>query len=133
MRTMTAETPDDAAVQAPATDGQQDAEALAARNFAAFVGMVEDGQLNADLSDELRLIAKTLRDHVNAFGGKPKASLTVTFGFTQDDAIADIRCDFKTKLPKVNRARTVAWATPAGNFSPQNPRQMTLFGTPRSV
>lgn len=112
----------------PAGQHPTAAEAVGAiRNFSQFIVMAEDGQLNADLSDALREIGQNLRDYVNAYGGKPTAGLTVKFKFKMDDGVVDIRAEFATTLPKVNRARTIAWTTAAGDFSPQNPRQMTLF------
>lgn len=99
----------------------------AARTFDRFIAMLEDGDFNADLSEELKRISEELQSFQENFGGKPKAQLAITVKFTLDGAVFDIVSDFKTTLPHAKRAKSVAWAAPDGTFSPENPRQMNLF------
>jgi hypothetical protein len=105
-----------------------------ARTFSEFVAGLEYGELNQQLSEKLRDIAAFLQNHLHdTGGGKAKAKLTVTFDFVLKDGLFEIVCDHKTKLPEVARPRSVAWATPDNFFAWQDPRQLTMFGTPRPV
>lgn len=127
---MTKKDPDQPAVDDPRELIKQD---TVARNFAQFIQMLEDGQFNADLSDQLRDIAAACSDAVLAHGGKSKATMTIKINFLLDRGIFEIAADFKTTLPKEKRQRTVAWNTPDNLFTPDNPRQMSLFKGPRVV
>lgn len=100
----------------------------AASTFAQFIQMLEDGDYHAELTTALQNINGALSDHALSFGGKPKGKLTLSVDFTLDNGVFEINADFNTKLPKAPRSRTVAWATQDNRFSPQNPRQMQLFG-----
>lgn len=104
-----------------------------ARSFAAFIQMLEDGKLNADLSEALQELNAGMNDHVQTFGGKPKGKLVLTIDFALDKGVFDIVAAYKVTKPEVKRDRSIAWSTPGNNFSPENPRQMTLFGRVRDV
>ena len=105
-----------------------------ARTFAEFVAGLEYGELNLQLSEQLRHIAAHLHDYLKDNGGsKAKAKLTVTFDFTLKDNLFEILADHKTKLPEAGRPRSVAWATPDNFFAWQDPKQLTMFGNPRPV
>ena len=45
-----------------------------------------------------------------------------------DKGVFEIAGDYAVKLPKAPRGKTIAWATPENRFTPQNPKQMQLFG-----
>ena len=104
-----------------------------ARSFAQFLQMLEDGQLNADLSEALRNLNAAMNNHVQTFGGKCKGYITVKIDFALEKGVFDITADFQEKLPKAKRDRSIAWSTPGNNFTPENPRQMSLFAKPRDV
>jgi len=104
-----------------------------ARSFVAFVQMLEGGCLNADLTEALRDLNAEMNNHAQAFGGDPKGKLVLTIDFALTKGTFDITADYKVTKPKAKRERSIAWSTPANNFSPDNPRQMTLFGRPRDV
>lgn len=99
-----------------------------ARSFNTFLLMLEDGALHADLSEALRELNAEMNNHAHITGGKSKGRLTLDIDFSLDGAVFEITSDFKLKLPKSKRARSVAWSTPGNNFTPNNPKQMTLFG-----
>ncbi|CUW39701.1 conserved protein of unknown function [Magnetospirillum sp. XM-1] len=115
------------------TDYQPDAGPEEPRSFSTFIAMLEDGKLNADLSEALRDLNAAMNDHVIAFGGKPKGKMVISIDFTLEKGVFDIVADFKVAEPKVKRDRSIAWSTPGNNFSPENPRQMQLFGRVRDV
>lgn len=105
----------------------------AAHSFASFVQMLEDGQLHADLSTALRDLNAEMNDYASAYGKSAKGKLVVTFNFTLEKAIFTIRGKFDVTKPEAPRDASVAWSTPGNNFTPQNPKQMNLFGKPRDV
>ena len=102
----------------------------AAITFEALLRMLEDGQFHGDLTQEMRRINQTLSQHVIDHGGKAKASLSISLDFVlggQGEGFT-ITAGFKTKLPDEPRSKTFAWSTPDGYFTPNNPKQMNLFG-----
>lgn len=96
--------------------------------FNQFLAMLEDGALHADLSEALRDINAEMNNHAQAYGRKAKGKMTITIDFLLDKGVFDIQADFKATLPKDKRPRSVAWSTPGNNFTPNNPKQMQLFG-----
>lgn len=99
-----------------------------ATTFAQFVQMMEDGELHAELSNALHKINADLNQHLIDFGGKPKGKLSININFVLEKGVFEISGDYDVKLPKPPRGKTVAWSTPDHRFTPQNPRQMQLFG-----
>lgn len=104
-----------------------------ARMFSHFIQMLESGEFNAHLTEQLQEINAEMNNHVLNHGGATKAKLTIEIDFTLKDQIFEIVAASKTKMPKVRRKRTVAWSTPDNNFSPSNPRQMSMFNDVKSI
>ncbi|BBK30274.1 hypothetical protein EDC65_2280 [Stella humosa] len=94
--------------------------------FAQFIGTAEDGELHQDLSDQLVEIVAALENHVRDRGGKPSATLALTIGFKLDNGLLEVRAEYKIKLPKSERAKSVFWTTPENHLSRRNPRQQEL-------
>lgn len=103
------------------------------QSFATFLTALEDGVLNADMSEALRELNAAMNQHVQSYGGKAKGKISLTIEFKLDDGLFIITPDFKATLPKAVRRQSVAWSTPGNNFTPHNPRQMALFGNMRDV
>jgi hypothetical protein len=106
--------------------------APAAHSFGQFLAMLEDGQLQQELTDQLTEISAGLNDFVAENGGKPRAKLTLNIAFRLDGGVFTIEAEHKTTLPKAKRRASIAWSTPENRFTPMNPAQMNLFA-PRSV
>lgn len=100
----------------------------AANTFAEFVGFLEDGQLNVELSEVLRELSGDLRNAAIEGGGKSKGKLDVTFEFSLEGGIFTIASKHKVTLPPAKRPRSVMWATADNRFTPSNPMQGQLFG-----
>lgn len=103
------------------------------KSFTSFFAMLEDGVLHSDISKELNRINAELNDHAQENGGKAKGKLSIEIGFLLEKGVFEITSSFKTKMPEQRRLRTIAWSTPGNNFTPHNPRQMSLFEKPKSV
>lgn len=104
-----------------------------ARSFSQFIQMLDDGRFNAELTDALRQINAEMKNHAQIFGGKCRGALTLKVEFTFEKGYFEIAPSFDTKLPKVKRNPTIAWSTSGDEFTPENPKQMNLFGKPRDV
>jgi hypothetical protein len=102
-----------------------------ARTFAAFLAMVEDGRLAADLSDGLSELVGELHNAAREGNGKAKGQITIALGFKLEGGVIEVAGDCKIAKPKAPRSRSIFWATPENNLTRQNPRQGNLF--PRDV
>lgn len=100
----------------------------AAGTFDAFIRVQEDGDLNAELSDALRTLAKELADHALTNNGKAAGKLKLEIGFSLDGRVFTIKSKFKVDLPEGKRPPSVMWMTEDGRFSPSNPAQLNMFG-----
>lgn len=97
------------------------------RSFSQFVAALEDGQLHAELTDDLKRIAEECNNHQINYGGTAKAKMSLTIEFTLEKGVFEIKASCATKLPKPPRGRSIMWTTPENRFTPQNPRQGQLF------
>jgi hypothetical protein len=110
------------------TNGKDPEGLQKATTFADFVRMLEHGDLHQELGTMLQELAAAMENHAAENGGKAKGKLTLSVDFRLEKGIYEIEADPKVTLPKSKRGRTVAWGTPENYFSPQDPRQMTMFG-----
>jgi hypothetical protein len=99
-----------------------------AKSFSQFIQLMEDGEFHADLSNALQTINAALNQHMIDHGGKPKGKLSIDINFRLEDGVFEITGGIDIKVPKTPRGKTIAWSTPDNQFTPQNPRQMQLFG-----
>jgi hypothetical protein len=98
-----------------------------ARSFAAFLPLVENGQLHGDLSEELRDLVAELHNAAQENSGKAKGKLALTLSFKLEDGIVEVTGDYSVALPKKTRGRSIFWATPDNYLTQQNPRQRDMF------
>lgn len=116
-------------VPAPAVDTAGEG----TKSFTQFLTMLEDGELNAELSQEVRELNALMNDYAAENGGSAKAKLTITIDFALKAGVFEIISKFAVKKPEMKRRRTMAWSTDGNNFSPNNPRQLNMFEKPRDV
>ncbi|HEY4136459.1 MAG TPA: hypothetical protein VGO34_14740 [Alphaproteobacteria bacterium] len=95
--------------------------------FADFIVGCEDGELHAELTEQLRKIARELTDHVMAYGGAAKGRLSLKLDFKLKDNLYEIVAAVDTSLPRTPRGRSIMWSLKDGSFVGQNPRQMTMW------
>jgi hypothetical protein len=101
------------------------------RSFVQLLAALEDGTLLAELSQEQSEIVAALNNHRAEYGGKPKATIALSFEFTLDGQTIQVRVKHDLKLPKGERSSTVLWTTPDNNLCRDNPKQQRLpFGVP---
>jgi hypothetical protein len=105
-----------------------------ANSLADFLRMVEDGQFDADVMYDMRKMAEDLEDLFQAQGGKLKATINLKITLTREvDGYYLIQGEHKIAMPKVSRKRSIAWLTENNLFTPNQPKQASLFGTVRDV
>lgn len=102
------------------------------RTFSDLLQFLEDGQLHQDLTDKTNEINDNLTNYVLTHGGTPSAEITLTIKFKHDKGVVTLTPSLKSKLPVEPRRPAMVWQTSDG-FSPQNPKQMHMFDSPRVV
>jgi hypothetical protein len=100
----------------------------AADSFSTFVRMLEDGQLDRELTEELKKLAGEMAAAAIDAGGKSKGKLTLTFDFSLEGRVHSIASKYKVDLPAPKRAKSIMWQTEDNRFTPNNPHQGQLFG-----
>ena len=99
----------------------------APRSFSAFLGMLEDGTLNDELSKELRDLNAEMNNHALNYGSKAKGKVTLNIEFVLEKGVFQIQSKYKVDKPKAPRLMSIAWSTPGNNFTPHNPKQGDMF------
>jgi hypothetical protein len=100
----------------------------AANSFGDFVRFLEDGQLDAELTEVLRTMASDMSNNAIESGGKAKGKLTLTLDFALEGKVFTIASKHKVDIPEPKRPKSVMWSTLDGRFTPSNPQQGQLFG-----
>lgn len=97
------------------------------RSFGQLIGQIEEGRLNAQLSnalmDQIIALHETFAEH----GGKPKGKLQLTLELTLDSGMVKIIADHKVTVPKREPRMSVFWITPENLLTVSNPRQPDMF------
>ena len=100
-----------------------------ARNAGDFLNQIEDGQLSADLHEELRDLAALMNDQSRAFPGKKiKGKVTLVIDLEKEDQMFKMAANFKIKAPEVPRPKSVFWTDERNQFSRFPPNQQQMFG-----
>ena len=110
------------------TNGKDPEGLQKAVTFSDFIRMLEHGDLHQELGGNLQEIAAALENHAMENGGLAKGKLTLTLDFKLEKGIYEISAKPKVTLPEPKRSRTIAWGTPENFFSPQDPKQLVMFG-----
>lgn len=103
-------------------------------NSQALIGMLEGGELNADLTAKTE---EALTELLTLSNENPKAKhkgkLTLVMDFEVHSGMVTISCDIATKTPKRPRRSTAYWITDGGKLSTEHPHQHDMFGGPRDL
>lgn len=105
------------------------------RDVQEIIGLLENGDLRAELSEEVAETLGKLGDMSNDQAGRTfKGSTTLKIDFEVKDGMVTIRTDFNSKVPKRPRKSSMFWLVEGGALSTEHPRQHDLFsGKPREV
>lgn len=98
-----------------------------------IVALVERGDLNHDLSNEISKTLTELRDQAPP-KGKVKGSVTLKLNFSVDGNSVEIEAAIDSKVPKRPRGNSVYFLTQDGALSTEHPQQDNFnFDGPREV
>lgn len=90
--------------------------------------MLEDVQFNADVSEEMRELAKKMEAHAHNNKGVAKGQLQITLDFTLANGIFVITPSNKVKAPVQKRAGTALFLGESGSLGKNPPGQSAMFG-----
>lgn len=101
-------------------------EVIEVRKFVALVDSLENGRLEAELSERLHeLCTKIARQAEDT--GKAKGELRLTLKLSGDSGgTMQIDADIVVKEPKPRRERSVMWLTAKSHLTVANPKQQKL-------
>jgi hypothetical protein len=104
------------------------------RDASTLIGMIESGELAADLSTE---ITDTLAAMEANRAGRKKAkvtgSVTLKLKFTNEAGGTTIDVDLDSKRPKKVRESTYLFVDADGTLSTEHPKQTDMFNGPREL
>ncbi len=95
------------------------------QSFAVLVTGVEDGQLNADITGELEDVLRSLNECIYQ-GTKGSATITVTVNLLANKGVIEVTGDYKVKMPKKSRGRSIFHIAGGRFLSRKDPRQPDL-------
>ena len=92
-----------------------------------LVGILEGGQLAADLSSEIADVIDTLRDHAEGNNREYKGSVTIKLDFAVKNVTAEVTADIVKKLPKISRQSSHYFVGEDGALLTEHPHQRSVF------
>ena len=90
-----------------------------------IIGLLEDGDLSADLSKEIKATLDALREQAGE-KGSIKGSVTLTLAFEVEGTAVEIAADIKCSVPRPKRSKSFFFLTEDG-LSDEHPRQISMF------
>ena len=104
------------------------------RDAQVIIGMLEHGDLAAQLTTDISETLSKLKERAAEGGKKAKAKgkITLTLDFEVDAAGATVvHAGIETKVPKAPRGESFFWVTEDGALSTEHPQQTDMFAGPR--
>lgn len=99
-----------------------------------IVAVIEGGDLNHDLSEEIRKVLAELQDLAPSGGkGKVKGSVSLKIDFIMSGRSVEVDTSFSSKVPKRPRSTSVYFVTPDATLSTDHPSQAAMEFGPREV
>ncbi len=97
------------------------------RSAAVLLTQVDDGALNAELSEAIHKTVNQLYEMAHQQAKDAKGEVTLKFGLSvSEKGFVAVRGTVDTKVPKAKGAAGHFWITPGGNLTLENPRQQKL-------
>lgn len=90
--------------------------------------LIDDGQFNADASEDMRKLVLALQEHAKSNKGIAKGSITIKMDFTLANGILVTTPDVSIKTPKVKRDGTALFIGEEGTLGRNPENQQALFG-----
>ncbi len=95
------------------------------RDANTIIGLLEDGDLAADLSTEIQKVFQALRDQAGP-KTSAKGSVTLTMNFEVEGVSMEVDASITSKIPKPKRGKSFFFVTDDG-LSTEHPKQANMF------
>ena len=96
---------------------------MSKKTFAEILSDLRYGTLHDDLTESMQELVSACVDTGKV--GRLTLTINVKPGKSGELVITD---DIKKKVPELDKGSSIMWATPEGNLTRQDPRQMTIEG-----
>ncbi len=105
------------------------------RDAQTIIGMLEGGDLAAQLSRDISETLAKLKDLGEIMGRKAKikGKVTLALDFEMEGGAVTVTAGIETKTPKAPRGSSFYWVTDDGSLSTEHPQQTDMFGGPRDA
>lgn len=91
--------------------------------FSDFLPTIARGDVDRELTAQLRELVIEMQRVAENAGGKPKGKISLTIGFTLDRGVFEVDPRISVTKPSPIRARTVMYGTTDGRLTRQDERQ----------
>jgi hypothetical protein len=102
------------------------------RDAQTIIGMLEGGEVSADLSKEITETLAAMRERAGS-KGKVSGSVSLKIKFDMEGNTTSISVDIESKRPKPQRGNSFYWVLDDGSLSTEHPQQMNMFAGPRDA
>jgi hypothetical protein len=99
-------------------------------NFNDFVLALQNGDLHAELTEDLRTLAAALNQHFQDFRGIPKGEITLKFSFKMNKGVVEVLAKKTMKLPAPPEHGAILYVDANNGFRRDDPRQLGMFKQP---
>lgn len=96
--------------------------------IADVIRMLDEGQFNADASEDMRDLVSYLEAHAHNNKGSAKGKLVITLDFVIGNNVMAVVPTHAVKKPIAKRAATVLFSAENGSLGLNPPSQMAMFG-----
>lgn len=105
------------------------------RDAQTIIGMLEGGELAAQLSTDISETLTKLKTLSETMGrkAKVKGKVTLALDFEVEAGAVTVLAGIETKVPKAPRGSSFYWVTDDGSLSTEHPQQTDMFGGPRDA
>lgn len=105
------------------------------RDAQTIIGMLEGGELAAQLSADITETLAKLKELGDVMGkkAKVKGKVVLALDFEMEAGAVTVSASIDTKVPKAPRGTSYYWVTDDGSLSTEHPQQTDMFAGPREA
>lgn len=105
------------------------------RDAQTIIGMLEGGELAAQLSSDITETLAKLKDLGEVMGkkAKVKGKVVLALDFEMEAGAVTVSASIDTKVPKAPRGTSYYWVLDDGSLSTEHPQQTDMFAGPREA
>lgn len=103
------------------------------RQATDIIGVLERGDLNADLTAEITKVLAALQEAAPPKGKTVKGEVSLKLKFAMEGSSVRVESEFSSKTPKRPRGADFYFVTEDAALSTEHPKQTNMFDGPREV